>query len=212
LSLNFALQSNLNAGTKTMAGNAEDGGPRRASRIRVAGWAAAGLVLLLPLIAMQFTDEVNWTISDFVFAGALIVGVAVSWELTVRMTGNFAYRAGAGVALAAAFLLVWLNGAVGIIGSENNDANLMYGGVLAVGIIGAFVARLQPHGMSRAMFATAAAQTLVPAIALVTRWGVDGPISPGDVVMLTGFFVALWLGSGCLFREAALGRAERGGA
>jgi hypothetical protein len=57
------------------------------------------------------------------------------------MTDNRAYRAAVGVAIAAAFILVWMNLAVGIIGSEDNPANLMYGGVLAIGIIGAVIAR-----------------------------------------------------------------------
>ena len=39
----------------------------------------------------------------------------------MRKTGDAAYRTAVGVALAAAFLLIWVNGAVGIIGSENND-------------------------------------------------------------------------------------------
>ena len=53
-------------------------------------------------------------------------------ELAARMTGNSAYRAAVGVAVAAAFILVWMNLAVGIIGTEDNPAKLMYGGVLPV--------------------------------------------------------------------------------
>ena len=89
------------------------------------------------------------------------------YELAARKTGNIAYRAAVGVALAAALLLVWINLAVGIIGNEDNPANLMYIGVLAVGTIGAIIARFQPHGMARALFATALAQGLVVVIALI---------------------------------------------
>src|SRR3712207_3821669 len=128
-----------------MAGNAVNRGGRRGSRWRIAGWGIAALLLLLPLMAMQFTDEVNCDETDFAVAGALIVGVGVTYELAGRMTGNVAYRPAVGVALAAAFILIWMNLAVGIIGTEDNPANLMYGGVLAVGIIGAIVARFQPH-------------------------------------------------------------------
>ena len=91
------------------------------SRWRIAAWATAALILLVPLIAMQFTDQVVWDLADFAIFGALLVGVGVTYELVVRKTGDTAYRAAVGVALAAAFLLVWVNGAVGIIGSENND-------------------------------------------------------------------------------------------
>jgi hypothetical protein len=54
-----------------------------------------------------------------------------------------------------------MNLAVGIIGSEDNPANLMYGGVLAVGIIGAIIARFEPHGMARALVATTLATSAV---------------------------------------------------
>jgi len=195
-----------------MAGNTENGGGRRGSRWRVAAWAVAALTLLLPLVAMQFTDEVNWDVADFAFAGALLIGTGITYELAVRKTGDTAYRAAVGVALAAAFILVWVNGAVGIIGTESDDANLMYGGVLAVGIIGAIIARFQPHGMARALFATALAQALVAVIALLAGLGSTGPIWPLDILALTGFFVALFVGSALLFRKAARGRAEQGAA
>ena len=102
------------------------------------------------------------------------------------------------------FLLVWVNGAVGIIGSENNDANLMYFGVISIGIIGAIIARLQPLGMARALFVTALAQALVPVIALTiwqpTSWGAAGVFG---VFVLNAFFVMLLVGSALLFKRAA---------
>lgn len=194
---------------KTMAGNTESGGGRRGSRWRIAAWAAAALFLLLPLVAMQFTDEVNWGVADFAVFGALLVGAGVTFELAAKKTGNTPYRAAVGVALAAAFILVWVNGAVGIIGSEDNDANLMYGGVLAVGIIGAIIARFQPAGMARALYATALAQALVAVIALLAGLG-EPWTGPGEILLLNGFFAALFVGSAWLFRKAARGRAEQG--
>ncbi|TFG52494.1 MAG: hypothetical protein E4H37_05830 [Gemmatimonadales bacterium] len=189
-----------------MTGNAEHGGGRRGSRWRMAAWAAAALILLLPWVAMQFTDEVAWDLADFAVFGALLIGVGVTYELAARMTGNTAYRAAVGVALAAAFLLVWVNGAVGIIGSEDNNANLMYGGVLGVGIIGAVLARFRPHGMARALFAMALAQAVVAVIALIAGSGSPGS-GPLEIVGLNGFFIVLFVGSALLFRKAARGRA-----
>ncbi len=49
-----------------MVVNTKNGGERRISCLRIAAWSAAALVLLLPLVAMQFTEEVNWTVADFV--------------------------------------------------------------------------------------------------------------------------------------------------
>jgi hypothetical protein len=87
-----------------------------------------------------------------------------------------------------------MNLAVGIIGTEENSLNLMYGGVIAVGVAGAVIARFRPAGMARAMVAASLAQVLVAVVAQIAghfTW------------VLTAAFVALWLGSASLFRKAA---------
>ncbi len=190
-----------------MAGNAEKGGRRRWSRWRPAGWAAGALMLLLALVAKQFIGEVSW-VDNLAQTGALLIGVGVVVELTSRKTGAAAYRAAVGLALGSALLLGWVNGAVGIIGSEDNPANLMYGGVLVVGAIGAIIARFKAEGMARVLFATALAQTLVAVIALVGRLGFpySGPL---EILSINGFFVALFVGSAVLFSKAARGRLDR---
>jgi hypothetical protein len=136
-------------------------------------------------MAMQFADEVNWGLADFVLAGALVGGVGLTYELVARRSGNGAYRAAVGVALAGAFILVWTNLAVGILGSEDNPASLMYYGVLAVGIVGAIAGRFWSIGMARALLATAVAQLLVAVIALIAGSGFTGS--------MTLYFVAFWV-------------------
>ena len=120
------------------------------------------------------------------------------------ITGITAYRAAVGVAIAAALMLVWLSLGVGIIGADGDPANVMYFGVLAVGISGALAARFQPSGMARALVATALAQTLVAVIALLAGLGYpwSGPL---EIVGLNGMFVAPFVGSAWLFRRAAHG-------
>jgi hypothetical protein len=119
------------------------------------------------------------------------------------------YRFAAGVALAAAFILAWLSLGVGVIGKDGDPANLMYFGVLAVGVIGAIVARFRPNGMARALFAMALAQALIAVIALI--FGLGLPWSPPlEILVLNGFFVALFLGSAWLFRNAARERPPAG--
>ena len=144
-----------------------------------------------------------WDIVDFIVFAAMVSGVGVIYTLAKRKADNAAYRFAVGVALAAAFILIWVNGAVGIIGDESNDANMMFFGVLAVGIIGAIIARLESTGMVRAMCATALAQAAVAAIALIAGLGSSAPIWPKDILVMTGLFVALWLLSAWLFRKAA---------
>lgn len=121
---------------------------------------------------------------------------------------NTAYRSAICVALAAAFILVWLSLGVGIIGKDGDPANLMYFGVLAVGITGAIIARFRPHGMARALIATALAQALVTAIALIAGLGLpwSGPV---EILVLNGFFVALFAGSAWLFRRSVRERPDR---
>lgn len=155
-------------------------------------------LLLIPLLAMQFTDEVTWSLFDFAVAGALLSGTGFTYKLVTRKAGNIAYRAAAGVALATGLFMVWSNLAVGIIGSEDNSANWMYIGVLAVGIIGTVIARLQPQKMSYALFATALANLLVTVIALTAQLGYPDS-GPREILIINGFFIALWVGSALLF-------------
>ncbi len=118
---------------------------------------------------------------------------------------NTAYRLAAGVALGGALILVWLSLGVGIIGADGDPANLMYFGVLAVGIVGALMARFHPRGMARALIAMALAQALILMIALIARLGHpwSGPL---ELLGLNGFFIALFVGSAWLFRQAARSR------
>jgi len=133
-----------------------------------------------------------------VVLAAFIVVFAV---LKARKPDNTAYKSAVGVALAVAFLLFWVNVAVGLIGAAGDYANLMYIGVIAVGIVGAIIARFEPHGMAHAMVATALAQALVAVIALIAF---ISPLSgPLEILISNGFFVALWVGSAWLFRKAA---------
>jgi len=169
----------------------------------VAAWSAAAFMLVLPWFAMQVTDQVAWDVVDFAVLGALLAIVGVSYELAARKTVNTAYRWAVGIALGAAFILVGVNLAVGVIGTENNDANLMFGGVLGVGVIGAIITRLRPEGMARVLSAMALAQALVAVIAMVAGAGSSGPIWPLDILMATTFFVAMWLISAWLFRLSA---------
>lgn len=170
------------------------------SIVRIA--LATGFFLLIPLVAMQFTTEVTWTLSDFVVAGVLLFGTGLTYALVARKGSTTVYRVAVGVAVATGLLLIWVNLAVGFIGSENNPANLLYGGVLAVGIIGAIIAGFQPRGMANAMFAAALVQFLVPLVAAAI-WKPEVNAGMMQVLALNTVFAMIWVGSGLLFRRAS---------
>ena len=88
--------------------------PGNTNLIRVAGWSAVALVLLTPLVAMRFTDEVNWTAFDFAFAAVLLIGAGLLLELILWKARGAALRAGLALAVIAAVLLIWADGAVGV--------------------------------------------------------------------------------------------------
>ena len=75
-------------------------------------------LLLIPLIAMQFTKEVNWTLSDFLVAGILLLGTGLMCELVMRTVSKIKYRIAICAAILAAFLLIWIEIAVGIFGTR----------------------------------------------------------------------------------------------
>jgi hypothetical protein len=172
------------------------------SIVRVA--IRTGLILLIPLLGNLFVKGWNWSPFDFVVGGSLLFAAGLTYELVAKQMSNKAYRFAVGLAVGTAFLLTWVNLAVEIIG-DDNPANLMFFGVPIVGTIGAAIARFRPHGMARALFATALAQALVPVIALMIWNPQVRSWSPGvlQVFGLNAVFVALFVGSALLFRYAS---------
>ena len=183
---------------------AHESGGRAERLLRMAAWGGAATLFLAPVIAQQTWNEMAWGPEDFITWGVMLLVALGLFELTMRSSRNWSYRFGAAVATGAAFLLVWVNLAVGIIGSEDNASNLMYGGVLAVGVIGAVLARFRPRGMAVTMAAMAVGTVLAGVVALVTGSG-EGtePYWFRAIVGSTLFWGTAWLVSAALFRNAA---------
>ncbi|RDC64151.1 hypothetical protein [Adhaeribacter pallidiroseus] len=74
-------------------------------------------LLFIPLIAMQFTAEVNWTLSDFGIAGILLLGTGLLCEGVMRTVQKKDYRIGIIAFILVVLLLVWAELAVGIFGT-----------------------------------------------------------------------------------------------
>ena len=162
-------------------------------------------LLLIPFVAMQFTDEVKWSAGDFVIMAIVLAGIGLAYELIARKSEKSMYRVAFGVGLLGALLLLWVNGAVGIIGNEGQTANLLYGVVFLIGLVGSFIARFEAKGMARTLFAAAGVQMLVPVIALLIWPPSTISWSPSvlGVFLITGFFAVLFVVSGMLFRQAS---------
>ncbi len=171
--------------------------------LRILGWGGAAVILLMPLVAMRFTGEVDWGLGDFLVMGVMLGGSGLLLELATRQSDSLFYRFGVTVAIAATFLLVWVNLAVGFLGDEGNPANLMFLGVILVALAGALMARLRPAAMARAMLAAAAAQIFAGVIGFAMGWAAPGGQGIYEVVMGTSLFAALWLLSAWLFGKAA---------
>lgn len=174
---------------------------RRLVGWRIAAWTGAGLVLMIPLIAMRFTSEVQWNGFDFVVAGAMLAALIGAAELAVRLSDDWLYRAGAAVAVVAAFLMVWGQGAVGLVGSENDLFNLLFLLPLGVGAIGALAARFRARGLSRTLWAMAAVQAATVVVGYaITR--------DTDALLLCAWVVAWILSAGLFGRATPNGEAR----
>ncbi|TGE07635.1 hypothetical protein [Hymenobacter fodinae] len=175
------------------------------SILRVA--LGTGLLLLIPLAAKLFVPGMLWSPGDFLAAGIMLFGAGLTFVLISRMGDNTAYKLAAGVGVAAGLLLLWANLAVGLVGSEDNPANLLYLAVLAVALIGSFVARFRPRGMSNVMFAASLTYIVVTAIALFVWKPTGAAVEPNvhllNVLVANGAFAAIWAVSGWLFRRAS---------
>ena len=183
--------------------NITEGSRRFDGALRNAAWSGALLLWVLPFVAMQFSDEVDWAGEDFVVWGIMLLSACVAFGVILRRSDGWPYLAGGTVAIGSAFLLIWVNLAVGIIGSESNPANLIYVGVLAIGVAGTLLARLGAQGMAYTMAALTAAQLVAGAVPLVIGWGAEEEFWLPVIILANGFFAALWLISAVLFWRAA---------
>jgi uncharacterized membrane protein len=79
--------------------------------------ASVSVILLIPFIAMQFTDEVNWSFRDFAIMGVLLYGTGLICELVLRTVKSVPGRILICAGVVIAFLLIWAELAVGIFGT-----------------------------------------------------------------------------------------------
>jgi hypothetical protein len=75
------------------------------------------ILLTIPLVAMQLTDEINWSLGDFAMAGALLFGLGLALELVKKKVSNKVHRVIAVLILVMLSFLIWAELGVGIFGT-----------------------------------------------------------------------------------------------
>ena len=83
--------------------------------IRIA--LGTGFIILIPLLVMQFTDEVDWKIGDFIVMSVLLFGAGLAYEFIAKKMSTTAQRVAVGIVIGILFLLIWAELAVGIFGT-----------------------------------------------------------------------------------------------
>jgi len=119
-------------------------------------------LLFIPLIAMQFSQEVAWTPADFLIAGTLLFITGSSYVMITQNAKHLAYKVAIGLMLFSILFLIWSNLAVGIIGAEDNPINLWYFGVVLISISGMLLSRFKPTGLAYTLL------TMITGIAVIT--------------------------------------------
>jgi hypothetical protein len=153
-------------------------------------WVTAGVLLLLPLLAMQVTDAVAWDAFDFLAAAALFGIVCGGVDLASRSGRGAVCTGAAASALLGGLLIVWANLAVGIVGPEGSPLNLLFFAVVALGVALAAASRLRRAGLARAMTATAVLQVGAAALAAVLS---GDPGASYAALMAAPFLLSAWL-------------------
>ncbi|MDH7493772.1 MAG: hypothetical protein QHH44_07775 [Candidatus Saccharicenans sp.] len=169
--------------------------------------AVTATLLLLAFVLKQATGNPEWTAGDFILVGMMLLGTGLAYVLITHRKQETIYRLAVALAAATGLLLFWSNLAVGLIGSEDEPANLIYFGVLAVAFIGSVIGRFQPRGLAVAMWVTAGVQVLTIIIALLAGWQHLAESSVVEIIGVNGFFTVLWVASALLYRKA--GKKER---
>lgn len=170
-------------------------------------WTAAAALLMFPVIMMQVGRE--WSGGVAIIAAVVIGAVLLLIEVIARKSGDPAYRAGVTTALAASFLLTWVNVVAGVTGDQGNPVQVAFLVLVLTAGVGAFAARARPDGMARAMLGVAAVQAILTALTATDPSTASDPRGVGGVLLLSGYFTALWLVAAAAFWRAARRETRR---
>ncbi len=172
------------------------------TRLGIRPALATLLLLTIPFVGTQVSDQWHWEPLAFVRIGVILFGVGLLFEWLARRTPQWAYRTGLALVMLTSVLLVWMNLVGHILGdAEDEPANLVYFAEVGIGFAGALLARFRPRGLFYASLAVAGMQAAVTIVAhTVPLYGTDAPTR---ALTLNLVLLALFSTAALLFRKAA---------
>ena len=124
------------------------------------------------------------------------------------MSPHIAYRAGIAIAIATFVFLAWSVAAMGLVGAEGDRFDLLYLGLVAMGLLGSVLVGFRAPGMVRVLGGMAVAQAVITLLALVLGKQ-DSPVSSiAEIVGLNAMFIALFLAAAWLLQRATRHRGR----
>lgn len=169
--------------------------------IIIVGLIAAS-VLLIPLVIMLFSTEMNWSVLDYIIVWLLLFSSGLTYRLVTKKKRSISYKAAIVLAVLTGLFMMWVNLGVGIFGSGPNPVNLSYAVVLTIGLFGSIIARFKPRGMALTLYIMAFANTLLTVFAIIYNNYVPTEEHVMQIVVINFFFIVMWTASGLLFRNA----------
>lgn len=151
------------------------------------------VIIALPMLASFLIDAITGFSGESLSVGGatlwmmatLVIGTVIMFRVTKTFPGI--YRFAAMVAIGTAFLITWANGAVGIIGSEENRINLIYFVIILMGFLGATISNFETRGIAFSLFGMAFTQMMIAVLLILSA----NSIAPNMTFKLIIFFLAL---------------------
>lgn len=142
----------------------------------------------------------NWDGLDYIAAATLLAGGGLGFFLAVRHARSAWHYLAVAAAAGGAILLIWMQLAVGLVGSGAHPINQLMGLVLVHGIVGAILSRARASGMRTTMLVVAGTQLLFGSLGFILLT----PEMYSDLFLVTTFFAGIWTASAFLFHLAYL--------
>lgn len=143
-----------------------------------------------------------WSLFDFVIVGIALAFLVLVSTLAFKRTPSRGYRIGIILSALTVTALFWVNGAVGIIGAETNDINLLYLGIIVGYFLGGLVSRFKAFGMALTCFFAAIAQCVIGLVGFSLVSDTTSAEQTTVVLVLTFGFFGLWSLSGALLLKS----------